>query len=490
MRKLLFAVGFLAVAFALSAGRARADVQALPSGPIVLSAANASVTLTGLTGQSNFGVSVTQTSGVWTLVAECTRNAQTDPAINWSSPLLYTDTGVSSSSIAASSFSGAFSCASPQQVRIRMATWSSGSATVSVFGTGALGATIIPNFPPAYNTDSHGNLQTTLLDVAGVNQAGIDSNHNVLTKTCNGTNCAAVDANGNLFANPDQSGSNTSLSVTTTSCPAACVMLTLANGEGLAFFKVQGLTPTGATGVFERSSDNIAWGAAPSFLSASTGTTPQSSAGITGSGSYLVDVSGYHYVRFRVSVAGTGTIAVYYFASSLPGFLSQPLGSNTTLQQDASNNLKTSTQVTNGTGTGSNYTFSYPDAPVAWTAALTAGTTTEIIAGVANETIYLYWAGVESTGSNFAATMNFAVGTGSTCAGSRVLLAPTAVGITSWSAGQLVPMFSGSSDTPVTMIVPAAVPIAIPSGSTAVNVCIIPTGTTLAAKGGAVYSIH
>lgn len=356
---------------------------------------------------------------------------------------------------------------------------------------------------------------------------------------------------GDLLVNGDNTASNTALSATGTVCPTNCLQLTLGNGEGVSQFFIQSLPATGATLVFEVTGNGSTWNATPfACLSAGVWTT-QPSTGTTVGGHCRVDTAGFADVRVRVSVAGTGTFGVYASATSMGALLSQPLGSNTILQQDGNNNLKVVDQsqgyintnqlktsvysiagvalnmdgsgnagvnientpavtqsgtwnvglsagtnnvgsvgvnIPNNTGTGSNYVLAYPDKTV-WTGALTSGTTVELIAGVANETIYIFWAGAEGTGSQTVATMNLEWGSGSTCGTGTVTLFPQAVSFAATS-GNVSGLYAGAGSSSVPLIFPAAIPLQIPSGSTPINVCIVPGGTTVVAKGGALYTIH
>ena len=122
--------------------------------------------------------------------------------------------------------------------------------------------------------------------------------------------------------------------------------------------------------------------------------------------------------------------------------------------------------------------------------ALTSGTTLQLVAPVAGQSIYIYFAGLQGTaGGQTSATINLEWGTGATCGGSTVTLLPiapvfsaTSTNITYlWGGGG--GGFAGQALGPV----PAAIPIVTPAGD---GVCIVPGGTTVNAKAIILYAQH
>lgn len=121
--------------------------------------------------------------------------------------------------------------------------------------------------------------------------------------------------------------------------------------------------------------------------------------------------------------------------------------------------------------------------------ALTSGTTLQIVAPVAGQTVYVCYAAVEATGAQTAATLNFEWGTGATCGTGTVTLLPVA-GTYSAASGTVSAFWAGASQQFTGLSggpVPAFSPLIVPSGD---GVCVVPGGTTVNAKAIIFYAQH
>lgn len=128
-----------------------------------------------------------------------------------------------------------------------------------------------------------------------------------------------------------------------------------------------------------------------------------------------------------------------------------------------------------------------PAINVITTSTVTTSTTTLVVTGIANETTYLWFLGMQAQGTNSAATYQMITGTGATCGGSTDSNQPTLT--TSATVGQMLSMWSAASAVQAAGPGTAAVPKIIQSGATPVNVCVVSAGTTKSAAFVALYAI-
>lgn len=141
--------------------------------------------------------------------------------------------------------------------------------------------------------------------------------------------------------------------------------------------------------------------------------------------------------------------------------------------------------VVNGTAYG--YLPTYPD-QVAASGAISSATTTLVVTGITGQSIYVFFAGVQSTGTNSAATYNYEYGTGATCGTGTQLLIPTALSAGAFAAGTISTFISGSSvNAAAGGITFAEFPFVIPPGN---NLCEVSAGTTVAYKAVVYYAQH
>jgi hypothetical protein len=125
----------------------------------------------------------------------------------------------------------------------------------------------------------------------------------------------------------------------------------------------------------------------------------------------------------------------------------------------------------------------------ATTANITTATTTQIIAPVAGESIYISLLTWLSGGTNAAATAQFEYGSGATCGTGTGTFFPAALQVGT-AAGEWLPAWS-SSLAPLSsasgMPGPASVVYPIPAGD---GVCIVTAGTTINGYGISFYAQH
>lgn len=110
------------------------------------------------------------------------------------------------------------------------------------------------------------------------------------------------------------------------------------------------------------------------------------------------------------------------------------------------------------------------------TGTVTTDTTTLLVSGVVNESLFLWSVQVQSQGTNTAATFKLVSGQGATCGTAQVAMGPTVT--TSFTAAESF-WLSGASATGTSSggPNPATSPAVVASGATAVNVCVITGGT-------------
>ena len=148
-------------------------------------------------------------------------------------------------------------------------------------------------------------------------------------------------------------------------------------------------------------------------------------------------------------------------------------------------------QVVPGVGgtSPSVYTVAYPDA-LATTAAIVTATTNKVVAGSTGKNTFIFFAGVQSAGTNSAATYNFEQGTTSStpCDTNTKTLAPTALSAAAFAAGTISTFFSGSSvNAAAGGFTFLEFPYVLPTGY---DLCIVSAGTTVNYKAVVFYAQH
>ncbi|MDE2105370.1 MAG: hypothetical protein KGL39_49545 [Patescibacteria group bacterium] len=122
---------------------------------------------------------------------------------------------------------------------------------------------------------------------------------------------------------------------------------------------------------------------------------------------------------------------------------------------------------------------------VSSTSSITSATTTQVVAGVPGQRIYLWYAGEQASGSQSSATFYFEYGTGSSCSSPTKLSPGTITSPT--TSGSWTTAYAGAPMSNVVGgVIPSPIPLQIPIGN---SVCIVTAGTTTAAYGVAVYSL-
>jgi hypothetical protein len=138
------------------------------------------------------------------------------------------------------------------------------------------------------------------------------------------------------------------------------------------------------------------------------------------------------------------------------------------------------------------YLDTWPDT-WATSANITTATTTLLVSGVASQSMYVFWAGWDTSGTNAAATLYLEWGQGATCATNTVKLLPSP-GINNGTAiGELTVLYGQANGTPSSAgnaVTPVAVPLIIPANATAYNLCGVTAGTTIAGQFVINYAIH
>jgi hypothetical protein len=141
------------------------------------------------------------------------------------------------------------------------------------------------------------------------------------------------------------------------------------------------------------------------------------------------------------------------------------------------------------TGSGSSvYLMTYPDT-WAYTGEVTSATTTELVAGVAGQNMYVFYSGVEAAGTNASVTAYDEYGTGATCGTGTVKFLPTPVTLSSFTVtGLIFGLYSGGGLNSLAFgPIPNLVPRIVPAGN---NYCLVTAGTTIALYGLTDVAIH
>jgi len=139
-------------------------------------------------------------------------------------------------------------------------------------------------------------------------------------------------------------------------------------------------------------------------------------------------------------------------------------------------------------GTGAAYVGAYPDTTTT-SSAITSAATTQVLAAVAGQSIYVFWAGMINTGANASSAFYYEAGSGTACATNTVTLWEGNTGDLGTAAGFIQPAWAGVSVTSATSVgmVPSSVPYALPAGDA---ICIVSSGTTIAYKAVIVTAQH
>jgi hypothetical protein len=135
------------------------------------------------------------------------------------------------------------------------------------------------------------------------------------------------------------------------------------------------------------------------------------------------------------------------------------------------------------------YLDTWPDT-FASTANITTSTTTRIVPGVANQTMYVFWVGFQAAGTNTAGTVQLEYGQGGTCGTNtvKIMVTPITEGAT---IGNVVNLWGSYGTATTNGITPAVVPLIIPANATANDLCgVTTTGTLINGSFIAYYAIH
>lgn len=130
------------------------------------------------------------------------------------------------------------------------------------------------------------------------------------------------------------------------------------------------------------------------------------------------------------------------------------------------------------------YYNSYPDS-IATTGNVQSATTTQVIAAVPNQYTFLFWAGVQSSGSNVSLTVNFEYSPVAACASSVTTLLPVGLLLGSPASGAIGTVI-GPGNGGQLSITGAGVPFVIPPNN---YVCMVTDGT-VSVYGIVVYAQH
>jgi len=142
-------------------------------------------------------------------------------------------------------------------------------------------------------------------------------------------------------------------------------------------------------------------------------------------------------------------------------------------------------------GSGALYANNICDTYHQSTSIVTA-TTTLLITGTNNQSVYVCLATWESTGTNATNTVQFEYGQGATCSTNTVTIFPVAIA-PGTASGEWLSGWSGTvNSASVTSGIPgpAAVPLVLPNNATAYNLCGVTAGTTTLGNFVVWYSIH
>lgn len=133
--------------------------------------------------------------------------------------------------------------------------------------------------------------------------------------------------------------------------------------------------------------------------------------------------------------------------------------------------------------------------PAPWTspnldaasANITTATTTLIVSGVANESIWLWSLVFQASGNNAGATLHLVVGQGATCGTAQNTSFVTVTH--SATTGQSVPLWGSQPSVNTGAPVVANAPLQVTSGAAPVNICVTTGGGTIAGKLYANYAL-
>ena len=114
----------------------------------------------------------------------------------------------------------------------------------------------------------------------------------------------------------------------------------------------------------------------------------------------------------------------------------------------------------------------YPS-KVATTSNITSATTTQVVAAVAGQSIYVYWAGFQSSGANTSITVNFEYSTVAACASSVTTILPQGISYGSPSSGGIGDFIGANNGTNGIGII-GGFPFVVPAGN---YLCAVTTGT-------------
>ena len=142
---------------------------------------------------------------------------------------------------------------------------------------------------------------------------------------------------------------------------------------------------------------------------------------------------------------------------------------------------------------GTNATYVAPIGDTfAKSGSIVTAVTTLLISGVANQSIYIWLAAFQSTGTNASNTVSFEYGQGATCQTNTVVMnpSPTAPATTAggWVSGWSG--MTGATAVVIDMLPPAAVPLVLPNNATAYNFCAVTAGTTTSGVFVTLSAVH
>jgi hypothetical protein len=247
---------------------------------------------------------------------------------------------------------------------------------------------------------------------------------------------------------PDTRLAGTVVPTNATTCPTNCLILALNNATGVVEWNLAGLTASGATMIFEGSSDG---GTTYFTRPRVTNTSVLATTGLaTVDGSYRTNASGLTNIRVRVSVAGSSSVTVSYNESSVSSMVT-PDGTINAFLTNASTSavpitqaLGTQIQASTTAGAGASITVTLAGVPSKTTYIsgfeLTAGPST--VAAVGNMTIVgptttMNYQLTEGTTNGGAIIVEYAIPIPASATNTGIVLALGAItngGVTSLSA--------------------------------------------------------
>jgi hypothetical protein len=137
-------------------------------------------------------------------------------------------------------------------------------------------------------------------------------------------------------------------------------------------------------------------------------------------------------------------------------------------------------------GTGATYVDTWPDTLVT-SASINSATTTQILAGVANQTMYVFMVVSQSGGTNSAITEQLEYGQGATCGTNTVKVTPFPILFGAPAVGVANYVWPISL---VNVMVSLSYPLIVPANATAYNLCLVTAGTTILQQAIVYYAIH